>query len=60
MNAPIRSRNLKQPRAQRQHFRPIGERYAYYEQLKSQLTANATTSAEYDEGVKEAARRAGV
>lgn len=60
MNAPIYSRHLKRPRQSRQRFRPIDERYAQYESLKSQLTATASTPAEYDAAIREAARRAGI
>lgn len=60
MSAPAIHQHLRRPRQSRQRFRPIDERYAHYESLKSQLTATARTPAEYDAGVREAARRAGV
>jgi len=60
MSAPIHHRFLEIPRQSRRRYRSIDERYQHYEMLKSQLTANARTSAEYDAAVREAARRAGV
>lgn len=60
MNAPIHTRYLKRPRQSRKRSKPIDERNAHYEMLKSQLTANTRTPAEYDAAVREAARIAGV
>jgi len=58
MNAPISLRQLKRPRTRK--FRSIDERYQHYEILKSELTAAARTTREYDDAVREAARLAGV
>ncbi len=59
MNAPIKLRNLRRPNSTPAH-RALDDRYARYESIKRQLTANARTSAEYDAAVREAARLAGV
>ena len=60
MNAPKFPRQLQRTQQSRKRYRSIDERYQHYEMLKSKLTATARTSAEYDAGVRKAAREAGV